>query len=149
MKIKNPASRVFYFQSIGAVDDGTMENGYNAVHCSLFSVPLISAICTSRGLQSNMVGDQVIKEIGLIAAIVLPLWNVPLIVRMVKRKSSQDISLSWVFGVWFSLLAMLPSGLVSQDVVWKTFNITNFVLFTCVVITACICRKKGWGRAPK
>ena len=89
--------------------------------------------------------DQVIKEIGLIAAIVLPLWNVPMIVRMARRKSSQDISLFWVFGVWFSLLAMLPSGLASQDVVWKTFNITNFVLFTCVVITACIYRKKDWG----
>ncbi len=87
--------------------------------------------------------DQVIEQIGLIAAIVLPLWNVPLIVRMVKRKSSQDMSLYWVFGVWFSLLAMLPSGLVSEDVVWKTFNITNFILFTSVVITACIYRKKG------
>jgi len=126
MKIKNPASRVFYFQSIGTVDNGTLGQ-----------------------LRKMLVDDQMIMKIGLIAAIVLPLWNVPLIVRMAKRKSSQDISLFWVFGVWFSLLAMLPSGLVSQDVVWKTFNITNFVLFTCVVITACIYRKKDWGRGPK
>ena len=126
MKIKNPASRVFYFQSIRAVDNGTLGR-----------------------LRKMLVDDQMIMKIGLIAAIVLPLWNVPLIVRMAKRKSSQDISLFWVFGVWFSLLAMLPSGLVSQDVVWKTFNITNFVLFTCVVITACIYRKKDWGRGPK
>lgn len=93
--------------------------------------------------------NQMIMKIGLIAAIVLPLWNVPLIVRMARRKSSQDISLFWLFGVWFSLLAMLPSGLVSQDVVWKTFNIINFVLFTCVVITVCIYRKKGRDRGPK
>jgi len=126
MKIKNPVSRVFYFQSIGTVDNGTLGQ-----------------------LRKMLVDDQMIMKIGLIAAIVLPLWNVPLIVRMAKRKSSQDISLFWVFGVWFSLLAMLPSGLVSQDVVWKTFNITNFVLFTCVVITACIYRKKDWGRGPK
>ena len=92
--------------------------------------------------------SQVIKEIGFIAAIVLPLWNVPLMVRMIKRKSSQDISLYWVFGVWFTLLAMLPSGLVSQDIVWKAFNIINSVLFTCVVITACLYRKKNWGGRP-
>ncbi len=93
--------------------------------------------------------DQIINKIGFIAAIVLPLWNVPLIVRMVKRKSSQDISLFWVYGVWFTLLAMLPSGLVSQDIVWKAFNIINSVLFTCVVITTCLYRKKNWGGRPK
>src|SRR3972149_10782567 len=111
MKIKNPGGRVFYFQSIGAVDIGTLDR-----------------------LRKMLVDDQVIKEIGFIAAIVLPLWNIPLMVRMIKRKSSQDISLYWVFGVWFTLLAMLPSGLVSQDIVWKAFNIINSVLFTCVVI---------------
>jgi uncharacterized protein with PQ loop repeat len=96
-----------------------------------------------------LMDNQMIMKIGFIAAIVLPLWNIPLMVRMIRRKSSQDISLYWVFGVWFTLLAMLPSGLVSQDIVWKAFNIINSVLFTCVVITACLYRKKNWGGRPK
>lgn len=75
-----------------------------------------------------------IHKIGLVAAIVLPLWNIPLILRIIRRKSSQDISLCWVFGVWICLLLMFPSGLLSTDIVWKTFNIGNILLFTGVVI---------------
>ncbi len=75
-------------------------------------------------------------QVALVAAIILPLWNIPLIVRMIKRKSSKDISLYWVLGVWGCLLAMLPAGLKSSDIVWKTFNIVNFVFFTSVMIVA-------------
>lgn len=75
-----------------------------------------------------------INIIGLIAAVILPLWNIPLIVRIVRRKSSKDISLYWAFGVWFCLLAMFPAGLLSHDIVWKTFNIANLSLFSCVVV---------------
>jgi uncharacterized protein with PQ loop repeat len=74
-----------------------------------------------------------IKIFGLVAAVVLPLWNIPLIMRIVQRKSSEDISLWWALGVWFSLLVMAPSGFTSKDIVWKVFNITNLVLFSAVV----------------
>jgi hypothetical protein len=40
------------------------------------------------------------KTIALIAAIALPLFNIPLIVRIIKRKSSEDMSISWALGVW-------------------------------------------------
>lgn len=82
-----------------------------------------------------------IRTIGLIAAIVLPLWNIPLIIRMVRRKSARDISLYWAFGVWICLLGMFPAGLKSSDLVWKTFNIVNLLLFTAVVICAGIYHK--------
>lgn len=36
-------------------------------------------------------GD-VLQVVGAIAAVVLPLWNIPLIVKIEKRKSSKDIS---------------------------------------------------------
>ncbi len=75
-----------------------------------------------------------IKTIGLVAAIILPLWNIPLIIRIIKRKSSEDISIAWVLGVWFCLLAMFPSGILSEDIVWKAFNIANMLLFSCVVV---------------
>ena len=75
-----------------------------------------------------------IETIGLIAAIALPLWNIPLIVRVAKRKSSADISLAWALGVLGCLIAMLPSGLQSPDPVFKVFTVVNLLLFSGVVI---------------
>ena len=82
-----------------------------------------------------------IETIGLIAAVVLPLWNIPLIIRIIKRKSSLDLSLWWALGVWVCLVLMFPAGLMTKDHVWKTFNIINMTLFTCVVVTILIYRK--------
>ena len=81
------------------------------------------------------------EKIALIAAIVLPLWNIPLIVRVIKRKSSKDISLYWALGVWVCFLLMAPSGFNSPDAVWRTFNIMNLILFTTVVIVVLVYRK--------
>ncbi len=75
-----------------------------------------------------------IEKIGLIAAIILPFWNIPLIVRIGRRKSSDDVSLWWIFGVWVCFLFMLPSQLVSSDTVFKVFGIVNIVMVTAVVI---------------
>ncbi len=84
---------------------------------------------------------EVIQTIGLIAAIVMPLWNIPLIVKIIKRKSSVDISLSWVMGVWVCALLMAPSGVTSKDIVWRCFNIVNLILFTGVVLAVLRYRK--------
>jgi uncharacterized protein with PQ loop repeat len=75
-----------------------------------------------------------IKIIGIIAAVILPFWNIPLIVRIEKRKSSRDISLFWVFGVWVCFIFMLPSALSSQDIVFKLFSIVNILLFSLVLV---------------
>ena len=77
---------------------------------------------------------KIIENIGLLAAIVMPLWNIPLIVKIVRRRSSSDISMSWVMGVWGCSVLMAPSGFTSNDLVWRCFNIVNLVLFTGVVI---------------
>ena len=73
------------------------------------------------------------KLAGLVAAILLPLWNIPLILRIRQRRSSRDLSLWWVFGVWACLLLMLPSGLQSADLVFRVFTVVNTILFTAVV----------------
>lgn len=73
-----------------------------------------------------------LQKIGLIAAIILPLWNIPLIIRIIKRRSSKDISLYWAVGVWVCLLLMFPSGIISQDIVYKVFTVVNFCFFSCV-----------------
>ncbi|MBI4335729.1 MAG: hypothetical protein HY589_03630 [Candidatus Omnitrophica bacterium] len=82
-----------------------------------------------------------IQTIALIAAVILPFWNVPLIIRIVRRGSSGDISVVWAIGVWVCLVLMAPSGFTSKDPVWKAFNIVNFVLFTLVVIFVLSYRK--------
>lgn len=81
------------------------------------------------------------KTIALIAALVLPLWNIPLIVRIIKRKSSQDISIHWALGVWGCFVLMAPEGFRSVDPVWKAFNIVNLIVFTVVVIIVLMYKK--------
>ena len=83
------------------------------------------------------------QKIALIAAIVLPLWNIPLIVRIIKRKSSKDISMYWALGVWICFLLMAPEGFRSPDPVWRAFNIMNLILFTAVVFVVLIYKKRG------
>ncbi len=82
-----------------------------------------------------------IEKIGLVAAVLMPLWNIPLMVRIVRRGSSDDISLWWLWGVWTCIILMAPSGFRSADPVWRAFNIVNFVLFTMVVLVTLRYRK--------
>ena len=91
-----------------------------------------------------------VHKIAMIASIILPLWNIPLILRIVQRRSSRDVSLSWAFGVWGCLVFMLPAGLVSPDPVWKIFSGVNFVFFTAVVVTVLLYhgRKDGPPSGP-
>ena len=77
---------------------------------------------------------KMIQVIGMGAAIVMPLFNIPLIVKIVRRKSSADISMSWVMGIWICAILMAPAGFSSSEIIWRCFNIINLVLFTGVVI---------------
>jgi uncharacterized protein with PQ loop repeat len=84
-----------------------------------------------------------VEKIAFIAAIVLPFWNIPLIVRVIRRRSSKDISLYWVLGVWTCFLLMAPEAFRSPDPVWRTFNIVNLIFFSAVVAVVLIYRKIG------
>lgn len=83
------------------------------------------------------------ENIGLVASVALPLWNIPLIMKIVRRRSSGDLSLTWVMGVWVCSVLMAPAGFMSTDIVWRAFNIVNVVLFTGVMIVAFKYRKKN------
>lgn len=85
--------------------------------------------------------ETLIDQIAFVAAIVLPLFNIPLITKVIRRQSSEDISLCWVLGVWVCILLMAPSGFRSEDVVWRTFNYFNVVLFTGVAAVTLRYRK--------
>jgi len=71
--------------------------------------------------------------LGMIAAVILPFFNIPLILRIRKRKSSNDISLVWLFGVFFCILTLLPSAVVSEDLAFKLFGTINVFFFSWVV----------------
>lgn len=81
------------------------------------------------------------KTIGLWAAVILPLWDIPLMVRVVQRKSSQDISLVWAFGIWISSVLMAPSAFISGDKLAIGFNTMNVIMLTGVLIVVVKYRK--------
>jgi hypothetical protein len=63
----------------------------------------------------------------------MPLFNIPLIIRIIQRKSTADLSLTWLFGVWGCILIMFPSSQVSADPVLRVFGLSNVILFSGVV----------------
>ena len=76
---------------------------------------------------------ELIYRIGAVAGFILPLFNIPLILHIIRRKSSDDISLTWVLGVWICILLMTPRALTSSDLAFKLFGITNIIFFSLVV----------------
>lgn len=83
-----------------------------------------------------------IQILGMAGAIIMPLWNIPLIMRIIQRRSSADISLWWALGVWACIILMAPAGIVSKDIVLKTFSTINLVLFSCVVFIVVMYRER-------
>ena len=79
---------------------------------------------------------------GLLASVALPFFNIPLILRIYKRKSSEDLSLVWLFGVFSCLVLMTPSGLISPDFVFQVFAILNATMYAGVVGVALYYIKK-------
>jgi uncharacterized protein with PQ loop repeat len=84
-----------------------------------------------------------IQIFGIAGAVIMPLWNIPLILRIVKRRSSADISLWWAMGVWVCIILMAPAGFVSKDIVLKSFSIINLILFSCVALIVLIYRERA------
>ena len=81
------------------------------------------------------------ERLGFFAAVLMPFWNIPLIIRLEQRKSAGDISLAWVLGVWACIVLMLPAGLQSPDPAYRAFCLVNSVFFTVVVIQVLRYRK--------
>ena len=80
---------------------------------------------------------------GMVGSVVLPFFNIPLILRIIKRKSSADMSLTWAFGIWGSILIMTPQALRSEDPAFRVFGFSNLLLFSVVVFFVVKYRKKS------
>lgn len=80
----------------------------------------------------NFARMDTIEKIGMVSAVSLPLFNIPLILHLVKRKSSADFSLSWALGVWSCIVLMTPQALRSSDLTFKLFGVVNVVFFSFV-----------------
>lgn len=75
-----------------------------------------------------------IEKIGIVSSVALPFFNIPLIAKLLKRKSSEDFSLAWVTGVWVCIILMTPNALRSQDTAFRLFGIVNILFFSVVAI---------------
>ncbi len=76
---------------------------------------------------------EITKIVGVAASVVLPLFNIHIILKIRKRGSSKDYSLTWAFGIMGCTLLMMPSVLLTPDIVFKVFGIINLVTFSTVV----------------
>ena len=74
-----------------------------------------------------------IQMTALVGGIVLPLFNIPLILKIVKRQSSSDLSMSWAIGVWVCIVLMTPQALRSTDISFRIYGIINIVFFSAVL----------------
>lgn len=77
----------------------------------------------------------IIITIGMASSIIMPLFNIPLVIKIWKRRSSSDISLTWTLGVWGSILVMTPAAIISSDPVFRIFGIMNILLFSTVAFS--------------
>ena len=84
-----------------------------------------------------------IQTIGTASSIALPLFNIPLIVKLVQRKSSQDLSVTWAVGVWICIILMTPQALRSTDVAFRAFGFVNILFFSVVAFLVVKYRSKS------
>lgn len=84
-----------------------------------------------------------IEKIGMVSGIALPLFNIPLILRIVKRKSSEDLSLSWALGVWTCIVLMTPQALRSTDIAFRAFGVVNITFFSLATFFILKYRRKS------
>ena len=73
-------------------------------------------------------------RMGTLGAVVLPFFSIPMILKICKRKSSKDVSLTWALGVWGCFLLMFPSAITSEDFNYRLFSAINIILFSGIVI---------------
>ena len=88
-----------------------------------------------------------VRKIGMIAGIALPFFNIPMIFHLVKRKCSDDISLTWALGVEICSILMTPQALTSADPAFRAFGIVNIFFFS--IVTFFVVKYRGRAHKAK
>ena len=83
-----------------------------------------------------------IEKVALVAGVVLPFFNVPLIIRLWQRKRAEDLSVAWAVGVWICIVLMTPQALRSTDVAFRAYGVVNVLFFTVVAFQIVWYRRK-------
>ena len=84
-----------------------------------------------------------IQKVALISGVALPFFNIPLIAKLIKRKSSKDLSLTWAIGVWVCIVLMTPQALRSQDIAFRAYGAVNVIFFSLVLFFVLKYRSKS------
>ena len=102
---------------------------------------ILSIFVENNDWRIGMNQIKIIEQAGLLGGVLMPFWNIPLMIRIIQRRTSSDISLTWLFGVWGCIVAMYPSTRITGDVVLRSFGISNLVLFSLVVLVVLFYRR--------
>ncbi len=78
--------------------------------------------------------ERYLEMFAMVGSVVMPFFNIPLVLRIFRRRSSDDISLLWVLGVYVCMILMFPYGILYGEFVLKAFSITNIIFFSFVVL---------------
>lgn len=87
--------------------------------------------------------SEFIEKLAVVAGIALPFFNIPLIIRLWQRKSSEDLSITWALGVWVCAVLMVPQALRSTDIAFRSFGVVNIAFFSVVTALILKYRKKN------
>lgn len=77
--------------------------------------------------------DGWMQQMAMVGGLVLPLFNVPLILAIRKRRSSEGLSMTWALGVWVCIVMMTPQALRSEDIAFRVYGVVNIIFFTIAV----------------
>ncbi len=83
-----------------------------------------------------------LETTALITSIILPFFNIPLIYRISKRRSAEDVSAIWSIGVFVCFIIIEPYALLSGDIVFAVFNSLNIAFFIIINILIFRFRRK-------
>lgn len=89
-----------------------------------------------------------LKTIALIIGIILPFFNIPLIYRITKRRSAEDVSLVWSLGILVCFILMQPHAVIGGEKIFALFNTIN--IFFLIIMNIQILRfHKPKSKNPK
>lgn len=74
------------------------------------------------------------KELGYICSMIVPVFHIPLIMKLVRKKSSQEWSLLSVIGFWIATLGIQPWALMTDDRALTILNTLSLMFISVELV---------------